>query len=331
MSLAEIARQLGDLGSAEKDEDDDQDHDQLRSIEQASKHVVRVPPLVATWQSGSVLECVANISEGRDLALIRRWAKACGTDLLDVHTDWHHHRSVFTLVGEDAVRGLVERSLIDLDLAEHTDGVHPRLGIVDVVPFVPLFDSGMDEALDARQAFAEWAAGVHDIPCFLYGEPRGSLSEQRSLPDVRKHAWSALKPDIGPMTPHPVAGAICVGTRRPLVAFNIWMTDSSGGETVRRVARAMRSASVRTLALPVGDAFQVSMNLIEPDDVGPADVFAMAETLTEGTSATILRCELVGLVPWSTLIRTPRNLWATLDMSEERTIEHRLHERNLTD
>ena len=276
-----------------------------------------------------MLECVANVSEGRDLALIRRWAEVCGSDLLDVHSDWHHHRSVFTMVGEEAVRSLVESSLIDLDLAQHSDGVHPRLGIVDVVPFVPLFDSKMDAALDARQAFAEWAAGAYDIPCFLYGEARGSLSDRRSLPDIRKYAWTALKPDIGPLTPHPTAGAICVGARPPLVAFNIWMSDSSDGEAVRRIARTMRSTSVRTLALPVGDAFQVSMNLIEPDTVGPAEAYAMASTLIDGTSAAILRCELVGLVPWSTLIRTPRAMWATLDLSEERTIEHRLHERDL--
>ncbi len=97
-----------------------------------------------------------NISEGRDTALLAELDDACGADLLDRHTDPHHHRSVFTLVGEEAPRRLAAAAVARLDLSTH-EGVHPRLGVVDVVPFVPLAGSPMDEAVAARDAFAGWA------------------------------------------------------------------------------------------------------------------------------------------------------------------------------
>lgn len=275
-----------------------------------------------------MIECVANVSEGRDSALIGQLARVCAPDLLDVHSDADHHRSVFTVTGEDAVRRLTVEALDILDIRRHR-GVHPRLGVVDVVPFVPLFDSTMNDALDARQTFAEWAAGALDIPCFLYGDPHGSLSTRRSLPEIRKQAWETLAPDLGPRGPHPTAGAICVGARMPLVAYNIWMSDSSGGDAVRRIASTMRSPQVRALALETGNSYQVSMNLVSPDVVGPADVFATALSATRGTPARIERCELVGLIPQSVLDRTARSDWSTLDLAEDRTIEYRLRERDV--
>lgn len=282
------------------------------------------------WQSDLVIECVANISEGRDRAVLSELEQICSEDVLDVHRDTDHHRSVFTLVGENAVRRLTSRAVDIVDLRRH-EGVHPRLGVVDVVPFVPLFDSSMSDALDARQSFAEWAAGALDIPCFLYGDAHGSLISQRTLPDIRKLAWTSLRPDLGPDTPHPRAGAICVGARMPLVAYNIWMKDSSNGDAVRHIAGSMRSAQVRTLALRVGDSFQVSMNLIAPDTIGPEQVHALAVHAVEGTTAQIERCELVGLVPQSVLDRTPRHLWDVLDLAESKTIEFRLRERDIGD
>ncbi len=275
-----------------------------------------------------MLECVANISEGRDRDILSRLALICGQDLLDVHADHHHHRSVFTLVGEEAVRHITSEALDLLHIDRHVDGVHPRLGIIDVVPFVPLAETAMEEALEARQSFAEWAAGALDIPCFLYGPAHGSLVTERSLPDIRRWAWDALTPDLGPHEPHPVAGAICVGARPLLVAYNIWMRDSLDGATVRQIASTMRSAHVRTLALAVGDAFQLSMNLIHPEHVGPADVYAQAHSLSEGTPARIERCELVGLIPRYVLDGTPQEMWTTLDLSPEQTIEYQLRARD---
>lgn len=274
-----------------------------------------------------MLECVANVSEGRDESLLALLRGACAGDLLDVHTDWHHHRSVFTLVGEESVRRLTTQSVAVLDISRHTQGVHPRLGVVDVVPFVALATSTLEDALRARQSFAEWAADVLGIPCFLYGPAHGSLQADRTLPDVRRHAWSATMPDLGPRHPHPTAGAICVGTRPPLIAYNIWMRDPSGGEAVRHIARLLRSPTVRTLALPVGESFQVSMNLVDPDSTGPAEVHARVRTLGASTTAEIERCELVGLIPQSVLDRTPPETWEMLDLAPDKTIEYRLSQR----
>ncbi len=271
-----------------------------------------------------MLECVVNVSEGRDSRVLGDLEAVCGADLLDVHTDADHHRSVFTLVGENAVRSLARRAIDIIDLGRHLDGVHPRIGAIDVVPFVPLFDSSMDDALQARQSFAEWAADSLGVPCFLYGSAHGSLIEARTLPEIRKRAWTSLRPDVGPDRPHPTAGAICVGARPVLVAYNIWINDPSGAETVTRLANSMRSAAVRTLALRVGASFQVSMNLIDPIDTGPEHVYTRACELIEGTTARIERCELVGLVPQAVLDRTTQSLWEVLDLSPERTIEGRL-------
>ena len=278
----------------------------------------------ATWQSDQVLECVANISEGRDTRVLDNLVAACGDDVLDLHVDQDHHRSVFTLVGEKAIRHLTRRAVETLDLGRHNDGVHPRLGVVDVVPFVPLTGSNIDNALSARQSFAEWVTDELSIPCFLYGPAHGSLTSQRTLPDIRREAWKTLQPDLGPRTEHPSAGAICVGARPILVAYNIWMSDSSGGEAVRRIARNMRSATVRALALRVGSTFQVSMNLIDPEHTGPEDVFREVQAMSADTTATFERCELVGLIPQSILEQTSPDMWGILDLSKERTIENRI-------
>jgi glutamate formiminotransferase len=117
---------------------------------------------------------------------------------------------------------------------------------------------------------------------------------------------------------------MCVGVRPILIAYNIWMNDSSGGEAVRRIARNMRSETVRALALRVGTAFQVSMNLIDPERTGPQDVFRQVVEMSSDTTARFERCELVGLIPRSILERTPPDMWDVLDLAPERTIEYRI-------
>lgn len=148
-----------------------------------------------------MLECVVNVSEGADSSVLHALREAVRNDLLDVHSDAHHNRSVFTLVGEKAPRALTRVAVGLLSIATH-DGVHPRLGVVDVVPFVPLSGSSMDDALAARQRFAQWAADELGLPSFLYGP-------ERSLPTIRKNAWTPLFPDVGTREPHST-GAQCV-------------------------------------------------------------------------------------------------------------------------
>lgn len=251
-----------------------------------------------------------NVSEGRDETVLRTLSAAAGSALLDLHRDHDHHRSVFTLAGEHAVRELATVAVSLVDLTGH-DGVHPRIGVVDVVPFIALGDTDPAEARRARDDYARWSARVLGVPCFVYGD-------ERTLPEVRRTAFTTLRPDTGGTAPHPTAGASAVGHRGVLVAYNLWLADPDL-DLARRLARDLRSPAVRALGLQVGDRVQVSMNLVAPHQEGPAQVFDAVARRTAVAGA-----ELVGLVPRQVLEATPRHRWAELDLAEDRTIESRL-------
>lgn len=265
-----------------------------------------------------MLECVANISEGRDAHRLRELADAVGPDLLDLHADPDHNRAVFTLAGDRAARSLATTAIELLDIRTH-EGAHPRLGVVDVVPFVPLGGSTREDAIAARDAFADWLATEHAVPCFLYGP-------ERSLPEVRRLAFRDLAPDVGPSSPHPTAGAAAIGARSILVAFNVWMATPDL-RVARQVASSVRSPAIRALGLQVGNATQVSMNLIEPLVVGPREARAVVLEHLRAAGNAIGRAELVGLVPEAVLRATPEDEWHELDLAADRTIEARLAHR----
>jgi glutamate formiminotransferase len=277
-----------------------------------------------------VLECVVNISEGRRLDVVAEIAGVAGNCLLDVHSDPWHNRTVLTLAGpevEAAIRSVALAAVRLLDFHTHV-GAHPRLGVLDVVPFVPLESlarrladnssaataADLGDAERARDAFARYAGYELGIPCFLYGR-------ERSLPEVRRLATQGLEPDTGPATPHPTAGSACVGARDLLVAFNLWLDTSEGASLAdaRRVARQIRTASLRTLAFDLDGSPQVSCNLTDPTVVGPERAFDAVEAL-----APIERAELVGLIPANVLRQIPEDRWPELDLSEEQTIESHL-------
>ncbi len=264
-----------------------------------------------------MLESVVNVSEGRDANVLDRLAAACGPDLLDRHQDPDHHRSVFTSAGQRAPRELARAAVATLDIGGHA-GVHPRLGVVDVVPFVPLDGSTMADAVAARDDFSRWAAAELGLPCFRYGP-------QRPLPEVRRRAFVDLAPDTGPPAPHPTAGACCVGARPLLVAYNVWLADPDLA-LAARVAAALRSPAVRALGFRCGRRVQVSMNLVDPATVGPAEAFDAVAAL-----AAVSGAELVGLLPGSVLERIPPARFEELDVGPDRTIEARLAERGRRD
>ncbi len=291
---------------------------------------------------GSLAECVVNISEGRDPTTIEALRDAGGAAVLDVHSDPEHHRSVLTLGGtletvEEAARRVVSSAVARIDLRSHA-GAHPRLGAADVVPFVPLPSlspatrSGVRPAaellrpdvLDARNRFASWAGVELELPCFLYGP-------ERSLPDIRRGAFTSLAPDAGPSTPHPTAGSTAVGARPVLVAYNVWIAGNGDAGTdagrahalsvARSLAAELRGPSVRSLGLPVGEGAQVSFNLIDPGSVSVAGVYDAVAAGAESSGCSVLRAELVGLVPAGALEQVPRHRWPELDLDEDRTIE----------
>ena len=260
---------------------------------------------------------MVNVSEGRDRAVVAELAAAAGETVLDVHSDAGHNRSVLTLGAhragalEEAVRRLAAAAVGRLDIRGHS-GAHPRLGVLDVVPFVPLPPEAMVEAVGMRDRFGRWAGAELGLPCFLYGP-------ERSLPEVRREAFGALAPDTGPPAPHPTAGACAVGARPVMLAWNLWLAGRDR-PAAARMAAALRGPGVRALAFELPEGVQLSFNLVDPMRVGPAAVLDAAVA----AGARVSRAELVGLAPGAVLEAVPPARWAELDLDPDRTIEARM-------
>lgn len=261
------------------------------------------------------MECVVNLSEGRDQRAIEALCRAAGEHLLDVHSDAHHNRTVLTLVGESAPRRVAQLAVETLDITHH-QGAHPRIGVIDVVPFVPLKGVAPGDAIRARDEFARWMASELEVPAFLYGP-------ERTLPDVRRRAFRDLPPDEGAATPHPRAGAVAVGARPLLVAWNVYLAEPDLA-TAKRIAKAIRGPHLRALGLQVGQEVQVSMNLVTLEQLGPAQAWDLV-----AAHGPVKQAELVGLVPHSVLEHTPEARWSQLGLSADCTIEARLRSAGL--
>lgn len=284
-----------------------------------------------------VAECVANISEGRDrraVAAVAAAAEAAGAALLDVHSDADHHRSVLTLAAApdrlaDVAVALAAACLELPDVGRHV-GVHPRFGLLDVCPFVPLdFPDdplGPADLLGAADDAAARIAAL-GLPVFRYdaASPVG-----RTLPEVRRGAFTDVAPDAGPSTPHPRGGAVALGVRAPLVAYNIDVaTDDM--DVARRVARRVRHVhggpvGLRALALALASQqrTQISMNCTQPGTAGVGAAWAAvaAAAAAEGTAiADGDAGELVGLVPAAAIADTDAEVLQRSGITAERTVE----------
>lgn len=264
--------------------------------------------------------CAANLSEGRNHVVLDALRSSAGDALLDAHVDAEHHRCVLTMASTPAafvgrLLDLANVALELIDLRAH-QGVHPRLGSLDVVPFAPLHGSSLDEAVAARDAVVD-GLGSLGLPAFRYGPLADGTS--RSLPELRRRAFVDLAPDAGPAHRHPTAGATAVGARQPLVAWNAWVQGASLEET-RRIAACVRTEHVRALGFEVEGATQVSCNLLDPVAESPHVVYSRIEALLP-SDAHVVRCELVGLVSDRVLDAVPRSWWERLDLSEDRSVE----------
>jgi len=281
-----------------------------------------------------VLECVPNVSEGRDGDVLDALAAACGPSLLDLHVDPDHHRSVFTLAGRrgwDALGAVVRLAVAAaarLDLRTH-HGVHPRLGVLDVVPFVAL-DEPIQLAVDAGHLFAAWIVAELSVPVFFYD---ACADGQRDLPEVRRRAFTNLEPDMGAAEPHPKLGAVAVGARRPLVAVNCWL-DRDDLALARSVAMAVRERdgglpAVRALGLrlPSRGVAQVSMNLCDLERTGLEEACTTVRATVEARGGHVARVELVGLVPAAELARCSEAFLDWTGLGPDVTIEARLASR----
>jgi glutamate formiminotransferase len=278
-----------------------------------------------------VLECVPNVSEGRFETAIDAMRDAAGSALLDVHRDIDHNRSVFTIAAGmhttlTATRRLAAAVAASVDLGPHV-GVHPRLGALDVVPFVALGGTGSGKAVVAARAFATWWSSVYGVPCFFYDD---ADPEGRDLPSVRRQAFVERAPDIGPAKPHPRLGATAVGARAPLVALNC-VLDGGGLDDATAIAAEARERGggmpgVRALGfwLESRDRPQVSMNLFDLDRTGVDEACARVGALAQARGRTVSEIELVGLLPAVELERCGPAVRAVARLDADRTIEGRL-------
>jgi glutamate formiminotransferase len=260
------------------------------------------------------LEAVPNFSEGRDRGTIDALAEAVSAhaELLDVHADADHNRSVFTLVGEDdAVRealvAAVEVARSRIDLRRHV-GAHPRIGAADVVPVVPLRPDDMERARACALRVAERIGGELGLPVFLYGDVGGrrgpAYFRRGGLAELgRRLAGGELRPDYGPPALDPAAGAVLVGARPPLVAFNVNLR-AADAEIAQEIAAVVREAGggfpgVRALGLqlPAAGLAQVSMNVEDHEAAALHDILARVEAEAATRGAEVVGSELVGLMP----------------------------------
>ena len=265
-----------------------------------------------------MLEAVPNLSEGRDAALLGSLAQAFASRalVLDVHADPDHHRSVFTLAAEnaevvDALLTGIALAVETIDLRRH-EGVHPRVGVADVVPVVPLGPEDMPRAVSVARVLASRLGAELGLPVFHYGEigegRRPAFFRRGGLDELRRRVEAGeLAPDAGPDTIDPRSGVALVGARQPLVAYNVVLATDDV-EVAREVARALRGSSggmpgvqAIGLLLPQSARVQVSMNVV---DVKLAPLHEVVERVREEAEARgveVATGELVGLVPESVL------------------------------
>jgi glutamate formiminotransferase len=276
-----------------------------------------------------------NVSEGRDGAAIARIGDAFGGHLLDVHSDLDHHRSAFTLAGEPGelaaavVRGAAEAvRLIALD--EH-QGIHPRVGAIDVAPIIYLHDADRGAACAEALVLADMLAGDVGLPVFLYGSLAGGRTRaqlRRGGPAelARRIAAGELRPDFGPLRLHPTAGAVLVAARPPLVAFNVELAAPATLEDARAIAARIREGGeeglpgLRAIGLWLDQSgrAQVSTNVEDHRAVPLAAVVAAVARHAE-----VLEAELVGLAPEAALTGFP----AAVPLRGCATIEESLQRR----
>ena len=294
-----------------------------------------------------LIECVPNVSEGRRADVIAALGAAIagpGIHMLDRSSDASHNRTVYTFAGEpdplrDAVLRLFAAAVDSIDLQTH-DGVHPRIGAVDVVPFVPLRDATMDDCVALAKSTAALVAERLRVPAFLY-EEAASDEERRSLSNLRRGGVNGIalrmkqpawRPDFGPDVPHPTAGVTAIGARPILIAYNVNLASNRLG-VAQRIARLIRESSgglphVKALGLQLDHSIiQVSMNLTDYKETSMTTVFDAIAREAAVDGVRVLESEIVGLVPADALPTDPARRLKLRAEDLDKVLERRLGER----
>ncbi len=295
-----------------------------------------------------IIECVPNFSEGRNPENIEKmvapFRKQKGVKLLDYQTDEDHNRMVVTVVGEpDVLKAAVIEAMgcaIDLiDMRTHK-GQHPRMGATDVVPFIPIKNIDMQEAVAFSREVAKEVAQKYSLPIFLY-EKSASRPERQNLANIRKGQFEGMadkveqpewKPDFGPAKAHPSAGVTAMGARMPLVAYNVNL-DCSDIEIANEIAKKVRHISgglryCKGLGIELKDRglVQVSMNMTDYTKTAMYRAFELIKIEARRYGVNVIGSEIVGLVPLQALMDTAAYYLGLEDFSMEQVLETRIWE-----
>lgn len=294
----------------------------------------------------AVIECVPNFSEGRRPEVIEAIVAAiqsCGVTLLSVAPDADHNRTVVTFVGNPepvamaAVKGAEAASRL-IDLNQHK-GNHPRMGAVDVIPFIPISGCDMKDCVEIANRVGEALGTQLGIPVFLY-EDAGTRPDRKNLADVRRGEFEGLRerigqdpdrtPDYGPNAIHPTAGCTAVGARMPLIAYNVNL-GTSDIEIAKKIAKAVRGSSgglvgCKALGIPLAERnqVQVSMNMVNFKDTPLHRAFELIRIEAERYGVPIVGSEIVGLVPMDALVGVARHYLRLEGFKSDQVLEKRL-------
>lgn len=292
-----------------------------------------------------ILETVPNFSEGRDLAIVEQIADCFrgkeGVKLLDYSSDKDHNRSVFTVIGEpgslrDAVIASAKAALDLIDLRKHK-GQHPRMGCVDVIPFIPIKGCDLKDADKVAREVAE-ALGQMGQPVFLY-ERSASRPNRENLSDIRRGEFEGMAekmkgedwvPDFGPQTIHPSGGVTAVGARMPLIAFNVNLNtpDLNIAKAIAKVVRhsggGLRYVKAMGVMLEDRNLAQVSMNLTDYTQTSVYRVFEMVKSEARRYGVSIAGSELIGLTPVKALVDSAEYYLQMEQFSFDQVLEMRL-------
>ena len=293
-----------------------------------------------------LIECVPNFSEGRRPEVVGAIRDAIaaveGVTILDASSDESHNRSVITFVvpmehavqaAFEGIRAAAER----IDLRQHT-GEHPRIGAADVVPFVPLEDSTMDDCIELARQLGARVGKELEIPVFLY-ERAASTPARKNLADVRRGQFEGLRdelgtnpervPDFGPNAIHASAGAVAIGARPFLVAYNVYLGDAANLALAKSIAKQVRESSggfkaVKGLGLEVDGQAQVSMNLVDTDQTALHTVFDFIAAKAKEEGVDVSWSEIIGLVPERVLFDSAKDHLKLRDFTPDQVLERQV-------
>lgn len=294
------------------------------------------------------MECVPNFSEGRDLEkidkIIEPFRAKPGVKLLDYSNDEDHNRLVVTVVGEPealkaALLDAVGKAVDLIDLNHHT-GQHPRMGAVDVVPFIPIKGCTMEEAVALSKEVGSQIAALYNVPVFLY-EKSATASHRENLAAVRKGEFEGMaekiklpewKPDFGPAERHSTAGTVAVGARMPLVAYNVNLgTDNLAIATdiakkIRFIGGGLRYCKAMGVELKDRGITQVSINMTDYTRTALYRAFELVKVEARRYGVAVVGSEIIGLVPMEALIDTASYYLGLENFSMDQVLEARIME-----